>query len=81
MILSGLAGIIPVNVTQGNGSQNQKVQPAAGSDEILSFFETGLPTYGGSTQFPWSVNVVNTTLGVNTTASTSASILNFTLPL
>ena len=46
MILSGLAGIIPVNVTQGNGSQNQKVQPAAGSDEILSFFETGIGTRG-----------------------------------
>ncbi len=80
-LLSSFNGILAPSPATGTVSHEKSPMDSGTTYELLSFFETGLPTYGGTTQFPWTVSVVNTTFGVNTSASTSGNTLNFSLPI
>ncbi|MEM0133762.1 MAG: hypothetical protein QXU18_00830 [Thermoplasmatales archaeon] len=48
--------------------------------ESVTFFETGLPTYLGSTETQWSVTLSNTTSNFNASQSSFNNSITFTVP-
>ncbi len=76
----------PFNATPANGravvnGSNLNVPVTFVSTfDVLTFFETGLPTYQGAIDNAWSVNVYNPTNGFNVTESSGIGFLNFSMP-